>query len=1012
MPVYQITDPETGKVIKVTANRQPTQEEALQIFAEQQQIPEQIQIQEPKDLKLTESALKQEPSWIESSKKIYQLNEGEDAPELDSDEQYANYGLRYMGWFNYNLPKMSLEATQLTQATDDQKKAFVNLMDMYDQKQSSLAGFGRALKGLATDPSTYVGIGTFGAATAGAQAVKQGIKEGVKQATKAGIKEGAKIGAIEGAVYTAADNALRQSARITAGEQDSFDVGQNLKSAAFGGTIGAGLGSSLGGYGSNVAAKAEKAAQQDTFIKQTQKEIAEEQEVTDAIYDWADVVTGQEPPKTAYSRELAEEAREELADTTPDVQADINLGLNQNIIDVGVELLNELKIPRNPSIQISDQLFDALQGIDEEPLKRGIFDEVLKRNNIKDPMELLQLFKIAASDSGKRLNQLSLAQKRLQTIADDLSNNIPTEDWPSTVLRKLGIKKENIYALDNIRRGLLVSQIATSMRNFTAQIGRVGMHTVTDIFDNVLNQTFNPVKRLFGKETAPVDHTQSFKLLANLTTDVKKSKDITDFVTDYFVNEKNRLFTNYASDVAKATDSKPFTRAQKVVDGLNTLNRMQEYFYRRGMFAASLDDTLRKKGINLDDVIKANDISKITEADVTKAVDDALQFTYAKTPDNALLKGFVDTVNKMPFVATGVLPFPRFMANAIDFQFKHSPLGFLSLLSPKERTKIAKGDFKTLSQAMLGTGLLMGAIEAKRTGFGGEKWYELKGTDGTTIDARPYFPLTPYLLVADLVVRSEEGRIPPDAKDILQGLTGAQFRAGAGLALVDNLINDLSGIDSEDKINKAITRFTSDVLGGYLTPLRMFNDFVDQQQEFRTTIPTGDIATDIGQQLGTSVPFYRERFPTVESPTRAAIPGRPETVRIPLTDIEVPGPLARQLTGITVREAKNPAEKELDRLGFKRRDILPYTGDKQADQLVSKYMGPVVENVISRLVVSPTYQNLNNPTKELVMRKALTEIRAEVKPFAEAEDPERFAKIKYNRLNKSIRKILERQRIE
>jgi hypothetical protein len=366
----------------------------------------------------------------------------------------------------------------------------------------------------------------------------------------------------------------------------------------------------------------------------------------------------------------------------------------------------------------------------------------------------------------------------------------------------------------------------------------------------------------------------------------------------------------------------------------------------------------------------------------------------------------------MPFVATGVLPFPRFMANAIDFQFKHSPLGFLSLLSPKERTKIAKGDFKTLSQAMLGTGLLMGAIEAKRTGFGGEKWYELKGTDGTTIDARPYFPLTPYLLVADLVVRSEEGRIPPDAKDILQGLTGAQFRAGAGLALVDNLINDLSGIDSEDKINKAVTRFTSDVLGGYLTPLRMFNDFVDQQQEFRTTIPTGDITTDIGQQLGTSVPFYRERFPTVESPTRAAIPGRPKTVRIPLTDIEVPGPLARQLTGITVREAKNPAEKELDRLGFKRRDILPYTGDKQADQIMSKYMGPVVENVISRLVISPTYQKLNNPTKELVMREALKEIRAEVKTFAEAEDPERFVKIKYNRLSKSMRKILERQRIE
>lgn len=134
-----------------------------------------------------------------------------------------------MGWFNYNIPKMSKEVADLYHdATDQQKIDFVTLMDKYDQKKVSLAGTGRFAAGVLLDPSTYVGIGTFGAATAGAQAVKQGIKEGVKQATKAGIKEGAKIGAIEGAVYTAADNALRQSARITAGEQDSFDVGQNL----------------------------------------------------------------------------------------------------------------------------------------------------------------------------------------------------------------------------------------------------------------------------------------------------------------------------------------------------------------------------------------------------------------------------------------------------------------------------------------------------------------------------------------------------------------------------------------------------------------------------------------------------------------------------------------------------------------------------------------------------------------------------------------------------------------
>ena len=991
-----------------------SEEEVAQSIREQQEIAKftGLMPEKKEEVKLTEKELKQDPKWIESSKKIYQLNEGEDAPKLDSDEQYANYGLRYMGWFNYNLPKMTLEATQLTQANDDQKSAFVDLMDMYDQKQASLKGFGRAVAGLASDPTTYLGIGTFGTATAGAQALKQGIKAGVKEATKVGIKQGAKVGALEGAAYTAADNALRQSARITAGEQESFDPIQNAKAAAFGGTIGAGLGGSLGGYATNVAARAERATQQDTFIKQTQKEISEEQDQVESIYDWADVVTGQEPVTTGYSRTIAEQARENLADVTQDVQADIALGLNKNIIDAGVEILSDMGIPRNPKVQISDQLFDALEGAEKSNLLKGKFDEALKRNNIKDPLELLQLFKIAASDSGRRLNQLSIAERRIKNIADEISSNVPTENWSSTALRKLGLKKENIYALDNIRRGLLVSQIATSARNFTAQVGRVGMHTLTGVVDNLLNQTFNPIRRLFGETTAPVDHTQSFRLLANLTTDVKKSKDVTDFVTDHFVNEKNRLFTNYASDVAKATDSKPFSKAQKMVDGLNTLNRMQEYFYRRGMFTASLDDSLRKKGIDLQEVIKANDISKISEADVTKAVDDALTFTYAKTPDNSLMKGFVNFVNKSPFILTGLMPFPRFMANAIEFQYKHSPLGILSLMSSKERAKIAKGDFKSLSQAMLGSSILLGAIEAKRRGFGGEKWYELEGTDGTTIDARPYFPLTPYLLVADLVVRAEDGRIPPNAKDILQGLTGAQFRAGAGLSLVDNLIDDLSGVNKEETITKKVSKYVSDVLGGYLTTFRMFNDFIDQDQEFRTTIPTGDVLTDIGQELGRSVPVYRERFPVVESPTRAAPPGRPAEVRVPFTDIKVPGPISRQLTGITVREQKNPAEKEFDRLGLRRRDILPYTGDKQADQLMSKYMGPVVENVVSRVVISPSYQKLSNPLKERVIREVLKEIRKETKPFAEAEDPRRFAQIKYNRLSKNLRKIIERARQE
>ena len=995
MPVYKITDPNTGNTLEVTSNRQPTQEEALDIFAQQTLEP-----QEPtqKPERLTEENIIKNPMWINAAKSVYKMNEGKDSPDLDSDQEYANYALRYMGWFNYNLPKMGLEATQLNTATDEQKQNFITLMDMYDEKAPSLSGFGRAATGILSDPSTYVGISTFGAATAGAQAVKQGIKEGIKQGTKAGLKQGAKIGALEAGAYTAADNALRQSARIQAGQQESFDIGQSAKAATIGALAGATLGGATGALGSRRVADKLKQVEAEDIARQTVEK--EKPSIIDLETTVEQAKKDIQPEIQPFSKALGEEARGKIGVVTEDIQPELTVGLNKKAIDTAVDVLNELKIPRDPNVQISDQVFDAIQLSKTSIEYKDAFTNVLKRNNI-NPVEFAQLFKIGASDAGKKLARLSVANQRLKDIAEEISGVSPKETIGTRIMTGL-------RDLDNTRRGLLVSQIATSMRNFTAQIGRVGVNTLTDVMDNALNSTFNPVKRLFGKEEAPVDYNQSFGLLMNLTRDKKFAKDTTDFVTKYFVNEKDRLFTNYASEVADSSKSKTFKSAQKITDGLNTLNRMQEYYYRRGMFAATLDKTLKRKGVSLKEAVENNDMSKITQDDVSNAVDESLAFTYAKDPENEFGKRFVDFANSVPFITTAVFPFARFMTNAMEFQFKHSPLGPLSLLTSKERAKVAAGDMGVFSKSMLGSALLMGAIEAKREGYGGEKWYELKGTDGTTIDARPYFPLTPYLLVADLVVRSEQGRIPPDAKDIIQGLSGAQFRGGTGLALVDNVINEFSGIDSEEKINKAFARFGSDVLGGFLTPVRMFNDFIDQDQTFRTTEPTGKIVPDITQQLQRSVPVAQEQLPELESPTREAAPGRPETVRLPFSDIELPGPLTRQLTGVTVRQQKNIAEKEIDRLGLKRRDVLPYTGNAQADQLLAKYMGPVVENAVSRAVISPKYQSLDNPTKELVMREILKEIRRETKPFAQAEDPQRFAKIQYNRLSKNIRKIIER----
>jgi len=1148
-----------------------------------------------KNKKLSEAELKENPEFIKAAKSIYEWNESrnfyfklDDKPKkLNSDKQYADYALRYMGWFNYNIPKMAKEASDLKfNANQQQREDFVTLMDMYDNKEASLAGTGRLIKGLATDPSTYVGIGTLGAGLLAREGVKQTAKQGIKELVKEGAKQGAKIGAIEGAAYSTVDNALRQSARVMSGQQEGFELGQSAKAATLGAGLGSVLGGTIGGGASFVKNKNKVPVQADEMVgpidmvgprvetptpkvetpvapevvtpkvetakskstkipeilkipkkpkvrtarsyieggaisrdfarmgelkqilesdkgfitskylapknsrgftdfDQIQEKMQEDgflpelqtfdggdtPDFTNRIIDdlqmdrvhqddqllltrWEEqteqartirqtlddfnidyrgmsdddvlvtynkVINNEIPPVRdevplgVYADDIAaaeggniNKAKADDVIDTPDgkdFQTDTTTGLNQKVIDVGQEIIKELNIPVSKNVRISDQLKEAVLLANSSPKFFNQFVDILKRNDLTVE-ELSSVFKESISDSARRMQQLSTAKQSMKRMGQELGEIAPDEGWYANFAKEY---TDIVRDLDNIRRGLLVSQIATAMRNNTAQIGRVGMHTLIEIFDDVLDITFNPLRKAFGAKPKKVDGAESFRLMMNLTKNKKQSAELTEFLTKYFVNESDRLFTKYASEVADSSKAKVFKSAQKMVDGLNTLNRIQEFWYRRGMFATSIQDTLSKKGIDIKDVGINDDLLKYLNAsDIEKAVDDALYFTYAKTPDNKLLKGFVDFANSVPFITTGVFPFARFMANAIDFQFRHSPLGFLKLLTPSEHKKIAAGDSKAFSEAVVGTTILLATIEAKRKGSEDHKWYEVETSSGKTIDMRPYFPLTPYLFVADVVTRLESGRNWGDPKDILQALTGAQFRAGASSQLVQNILDGMVGLDTEEKLNKYFSDYVSDVIGGFLTPLRMFNDFIDQDQEFRAPVPTGEFLTDTTNRLKSSIPIVREQLPELESPTREATPGRPDTVQIPFTNINVPGPLTRQLTGATVREEKNAAEREFDRLGFKRRDILPYSGNAIVDQTRAKYMGKPVEIMVGTLVESDFYKSKTNAEKELLVRKLLQSIRGSANDYIKENkiNEEAFQKASFNRQPKYMKKLL------
>lgn len=181
-------------------------------------------------------SLQKNKNWVDASRIVYKRNTGQDFKGSDAD--LAEYGLDQMGWFNYNLPRMALDAGRLQSASDDEKRAFLYLMETYDDLKVSWSGAGRFIKGAATDPINYVGLATFGIGTAASTATKVASKEGLKSLLKAGARLG-----IEGAMVNTAQDAIRQSVEIQGRPDQEFSTGR-LGVAGATGFVGAGV---LGG---------------------------------------------------------------------------------------------------------------------------------------------------------------------------------------------------------------------------------------------------------------------------------------------------------------------------------------------------------------------------------------------------------------------------------------------------------------------------------------------------------------------------------------------------------------------------------------------------------------------------------------------------------------------------------------------------------------------------------------------------------------------------------------------
>jgi hypothetical protein len=193
--------------------------------------------------------------WIEASGKVYQMNNNGEKFQGDY-RALAKYGIDQMSEFNYNVAMgMIPDVLAVEKADPETQMSFAYLMDTYDKKDITLDGFGRAVKELALDPTTYLGISTLGAGFAVKKGAQQLAKEGLKNRLHNSIRNyltsGLAVGATEGAIYSAGDTTAREMIQTDAGLRE----GVSGTDVAISGVIGAGVGAGLG-KGIEVAGKA------------------------------------------------------------------------------------------------------------------------------------------------------------------------------------------------------------------------------------------------------------------------------------------------------------------------------------------------------------------------------------------------------------------------------------------------------------------------------------------------------------------------------------------------------------------------------------------------------------------------------------------------------------------------------------------------------------------------------------------------------------------------------------
>jgi hypothetical protein len=1002
--------------------------------------------------------------------------------EDETDEEYLERFLTHVRGFETNSISLLSTLDWVKGASEEEKNNFAYAYSQLERMPGFLdEGGGDTLRGFRdyvgyfiVDPLNLIGFGAGKVAATGAQrAIVEVLKsQGKKAAREQALKLTAKAAAKPAAFEVAADftggtleSMGRQEVDVELDLIDEVDVGLAAMTGGVIAVAGGGLTAlTTGLFAKKGAAQIIKESEDAAKLageRAAARETARQMD-TDYVFD---PINGHEILDEIDLQLLRDQVKGgELTESQLQVE------ISQRIAKIATETVADMMRKGNMAPEIESMIANNAKAseiarvvLSSENIDSSVLDGAIARAGMSTK-DFLDVSGVSLSDAARTMSSYSDLGKLIKrvneldpAVAKEIEDKFGKENATTSVFGKA---HDLMMRLDRERRAFMVSQIATTARNVATAGMRLGMESGAKFMESSMYHLGKGIGAVAKGEASIEGFQKGLRELGQDTfgtlsylSDYAGSKELSESLLKY----NPRLARIMDRSLQEVDVDQSLSRGARLV---NTLNILQDGYFRRAVFNDSVAKQLRGAGMDVDDFVGTG--KGLPTSILERAVDDALSFTFARMPQRGGDKlgdtigyhfvRFNEALGPLPGVVgapvgTGAFPFARFMVNAMQFQFDYSPLSTVGAITNGSKGiygKYIKGvsDDTTerqlakareqIGKATVGTAALFAAIKHREENQDTE-WYNVMDSEGRTLDTRPFFPISPYLAVADFIVKMKNDELDEAGiKQVMEGLTGSQIRAGASAYMIDSFFENLESVTGgeggdikTEKMAEYVGGYLGELVGAVTTPARVVGDIMAQfdkealyQRDARQVDGVGGFERGVSA-FENSITRNLPKIPGLFDEETSLI-GVPSSQDMPIKESasrERPemkqSPLLAQLTGVRFRSRRSPVEKKLLDLGYEEWEIVPTTGDKTADAFVKKHMGMLVERYLSQEINSESFNELTDAQQKASVANKLKRYRKLAKEMGKAEsfDGEKgftaFDRAEWSKLSSKARRLAD-----